>query len=525
MSEPASGCGALPGLESPSCRAATVPPTSPSAPRRPRVKPVDRRQIVWRTVDVEGLIEEDHAARAIGAFVEQLNLEPFYGPIEAVEGVAGRTPWDPRLLVSLWIYAYSRGISSARELARRCTYEPAFQWLCGLEPINYHTLSDFRVAHGQALQELFANALGVLSAESLVTLERVMHDGTKIKAFAGADSFRREDRLAAHWEAARQQVQALAQADEQEWSARQKAARQRAAKERQARLEQALKELDQIREHKSRPEEKTSARASLSDPEARHMKQSNGGYGPSYNVQVSTDASHKIIVGAGVSQNGSDYGELAGAVARVEQNLRRPPKQVVTDGGFSCRENIINLETKGVDFIAPPVGHDRQAAGQMRRRGVAEEFYPGAFVYDPQQDTYRCPAGQTLERVGQERRPGVVQHKYQAPPELCAACPFKAKCCPQNACKGRSLIRAEEAPEVKRFVEKMRAPQSQEIYRQRGAVAEFPHAWIKDKLGLRQFRLRGLAKALIEVLWACLTYNIQQWVRLCWRPALAGSGT
>ncbi len=157
-------------------------------------KPVDRSQLTWQMLDVERLIEEDHPARAIWGFVGKLNLDRFYGPIEAVEGAAGRTPWDPRLLVSLWIYAYSRGISSAREIARRCTFDPAFMWLCGLGQINHHTLSDFRAAQDQALQELFVQVLGVLSGEGLVTLERVMHDGTKIKACAGADSFRREER-------------------------------------------------------------------------------------------------------------------------------------------------------------------------------------------------------------------------------------------------------------------------------------------------------------------------------------------
>ena len=120
---------ALAGLEVQSSSAPAMP--APAQPAPPRVKPVNRSQLTWAMVDVQTLIEEDHPARAIWSLVEQLNLERFYRPIEAVEGVAGRTPWDPRLLVSLWIYAYSRGISSAREIARRCTYEPAFQWLCG----------------------------------------------------------------------------------------------------------------------------------------------------------------------------------------------------------------------------------------------------------------------------------------------------------------------------------------------------------------------------------------------------------
>jgi transposase len=511
----------LPGLEA---GLGSAPAAPSAAALRPRVRPIDRSQLTWQMLDVERLIDEDHPARAIWAFAGQLNLEPFYQPIEAVEGAAGRTPWDPRLLVSLWIYAYSRGTSSAREISRRCVYEPAFMWLCGLGQINHHTLSDFRVAHGQALSELFTNSLGVLSGEGLVTLERVMHDGTKIKACAGSDSFRRQDRIAAHLEAARQQVQAMEQSGEEE-SARQGAARQRAARERQERLEQALEELEKIRENKSGAAEKNSARASVSDPQARIMKQSDGGYASSYNVQVSTDSANKIIVGVGVSQSASDYGELAGAVEQVEQNLGRLPEHVVADGGFTCRENILDQAARGVDFIGSPGEHDEQSAGQLRRRGVAQEFYPQAFVYDPQQDTYRCPAGQTLEHVGQEQRPGVVQHKYQAQPEFCQACPFKDKCCPQNAHRGRSVIRPVEAPEVNQFLQKMQTPEAKEIYRQRGEVAEFPNAWIKEKLGLRQFRLRGLAKVLLEVLWACLTYNIQQWVRLCWRPALAETKT
>jgi len=156
----------------------------PVARGRPRVKRVERGQMVLRVVDVAHLIEEDHPARAIWEFVEKLDLSAYRAPIRAVEGVAGREPFDPAMLISLWIYAYSRGIGSAREVAGRCAYEPAFQWLTGLKEVSHHTLSDFRVAHGAALDELFTEALGVLSAEGLVSLERVMHDGTKIRAQA-----------------------------------------------------------------------------------------------------------------------------------------------------------------------------------------------------------------------------------------------------------------------------------------------------------------------------------------------------
>jgi transposase len=510
----------LPGLAAGS----TVPvaSTPPATPARARVKPVDRSQLTWQMLDAERLIEPDHPARAIWDLVGRLKLAGFYAGIEAVEGTAGRTPWDPRLLVSLWIYAYSRGIGSAREIARRCAYEPAFQWLCGLGEVNHHTLSDFRVAHDASLRELFVQVLGVLSSEGLVSLARVMHDGTKIKACAGSDSFRREERLQEHLEAARQQVEAMAD-PRQEEPARQRAARERAVRERQQRLEQALEEVQKVRAAKRADKEQ--ARASQSDPQARIMKQSDGGYAPSYNVQLSTEASNRIIVGAGVSQSASDYGQLIGAVAQMAANLGQKPAQVVVDGGFTSRENILAMAEQGVDLIGSLPAANPSSANQQRQRGVTEQFSLDKFSYDAQQDIYRCPAGESLRHKGREFNPGVVIHQYRAQPETCAACPFRSQCCPGNQHWGRSVVRAVHSVEVRHFAEKMQTEEGKAIYRQRGAVAEFPNAWIKEKLGLRQFRVRGLAKALLEVLWACLTYNIQQWIRLSWRPGLAGAKT
>lgn len=510
----------LPGLEAPE-----APPPKAAAEAvspRARIKPVDRSQMMMRPVDVEGLIEEDHPARAIWEFVGKLDLSSYQTPIEAVEGVAGRPVWDPRLLISLWVYAYSRGIGSAREISRRLAYDPAFQWLAGLEGINHHSLSDFRVAYDRELTELFTNTLGVMSAEGLVSLERVMHDGSKVRAMAGADSFRREETLRKHLEAARQQVQAMGdpRADQ---SARQRAARQRAARERQERLQQALEELAKIRQTKSDAQEKESARVSLTDPTSRIMKEGSGGYGPNYNVQISTDAKNKIIVGAGVSQNSSDSGELMAAVERVEENLAQTPKQLVSDGGFTNRQNIIESAAKGIDFIGSFPEHNEQSEGQLKRRGVAPEFYGPAFRYDAQQDCYRCPAGELLRHRGQENRPGVIHHQYRAEADMCAQCRFKEQCCPQNASKGRSITRAVEVPQVQAFKQKMQTEDAKAIYRQRGAVAEFPNAWIKEKLGLRRFHVRGLLKAKMETLWVCLTYNIQQWIRLVWRARLVAS--
>jgi transposase len=155
----------------------------------PLIRRINREQMLWRAVDVERLIEEDHPARAIWELVGRLDLSGFYEGIECSVEEGGRPAFDPRLLISLWIYAYSQGIGSAREVARRCEWEPALQWLTGCEAVNYHTLASFRVEYRTELDELFTQVLGLLSAEGLIRLEQVVQDGTKIKAQAASDSF------------------------------------------------------------------------------------------------------------------------------------------------------------------------------------------------------------------------------------------------------------------------------------------------------------------------------------------------
>jgi transposase len=485
--------------------------------RELRLKSVNRNQRVLWPVEIDRLVPEDHEVRAIWEFIGRLDLSVYHEEIGAIEGEAGRPAWDPRLMISLWVYAYSKGVSSGREICRLCETDPAYQWLTGMETVNYHTLCDFRVAHKKGLDELFIQILGLLSAEGLVTLERVMHDGTKVKACASGDTFRREERIKAHLKNAREQVERMGDPRvAEEMNPRVAKARQRAAREKQERLEKALEELGKIRASKTSSAEKQEVRASMSDPEARVMKQSDGGFAPAYNVQISTDAKEKIIVGVDVSQNGSDYGELVGAEERVEQNFGDAPEQMVVDGGYVSRENILAMKEKGVDLIGPMGVGQSQTAGQMKRRGVDPKFYPEFFSYDAVSDTYRCPAGKSLTPDGEEKRPGRTNYKYRASASDCRRCLFKEKCCPKIT-TGRTIVRGVDDPVVAAHKEKMETEEAKQIYRQRGAVAEFPNAWIKEKIRLRQFRLRGMIKVRMETVWACLAYNIKQWTRLRWR--------
>lgn len=504
-------------------------PEQPEQPRTtppqgvPKLRLVDRQQTTMATIFVEELIPADHKARAIWELVGRMDLSQFMQPLRTTVGEAGRPAWDPRLLVSLWVYSYSEGISSAREIERIMQWEPGLQWLAGLEEINHHTLSDFRVEHKEALDELFAQLLALLESAGLVSLKQVMHDGSKIRAQAGVDTFRREKTLRERLEEARQAVAALAdpRAEEAPGGDRRRAARERAARQRAEVLEAGLEELTRLQAEKKTAEEKEQVRVSLSEPEARLMKHGDDAIAPSYNAQISTDAAQKIIVGAHLSPCSSDAQSLLPAIEEVAQNLGKRPEQVVADGGYTNRENIANCAAQHIDFVGSlPDPHERSAAA-MKALGIAAEFAPAQFRILDDGKSLECPAGCRLERLRRNRKRGDLYQQYRAQATDCMSCSHQRQCCPRHPGKGRTVsIRLQEQADVAAFRKKMESEEYRSIYKKRGPVAEFPNAWIKEKLGLRKFRVRGLVKAGAELIWACLTYNIMQWMRLMWRPAV-----
>ena len=483
----------------------------------PRLKLVDRQQLLLRTVDVEKLIPEDHPARAIWEFIGRLDLTRYTEPVRAVEGSAGRPALDPRLLVSLWIYSYSRGVSSARAIERLLEHDPAYQWLAGMESVSAHTLSDFRVDHGDALKELFVQTLGLLGAEGLITLERVMQDGTRVRAAASSSQFRSKARIQEYLAEARALVESFESQDEQEATDPSGAARRRGAREREERLASALKQFEELEAARSRVD-----RVSTTDPEARIMKQADGGSAPSYNVQITTDAAQALIVGVDVTQAGSDYRQLAPAMDRFEQQVGRVPSQVVVDGGYISSENITRMADRGIDLIGPePREATRHLNAQKayKYRGIHPDYEATRFRYDEATDTYVCPQGKRLRYDARDDRDGTARYRYKARADDCASCPAKSLCCPRNR-RGRSIARITPLPAIAAFRARMQSDEARAIYRTRSQIAEFPNLWIKAKFGLRQFRVRGIAKVGLEAMWAVLTYNIQQWIRIVWRRSL-----
>lgn len=171
------------------------PPEPAAGKGKPRLVYPNRSQVELRAVDLESLLPEDHPARAVWAFVETLDLTPLHEKVQAVEGGAGRPAIDPRIFLALWLYATIEGVGSARALERLSEQHDAYRWILGGVSVNHHSLSDFRVQHAEYLDEVLTHSVAVLMDQGLVTLNRVSQDGTRVRANAGAASFRREESL------------------------------------------------------------------------------------------------------------------------------------------------------------------------------------------------------------------------------------------------------------------------------------------------------------------------------------------
>lgn len=486
---------------------------APPVEGAPRLKAVDRQQIRLHAIDVEQLVEEDHPARALWELLGQMDLSRFTTGIKAVEGRPGRDACDPRVLIALWLYALSRGVREARALDEWSQYEPGCQWLLGLERINYHTLSDFVTEHAAALDQLFVQVLQVLMAAGAADLERVAHDGTKIRAAASRKSFKREERLAECRQLAEEHLRTVQQQGEGAWTAARRKAQQRAARERRERVQQAEQELRQQQAEQAAAEA-AQMKASLTDAEARIMRQGDGGFAPSYNAQISTDNRAGVIVAYAASQAKEDSHELQPALERIATNTGQAPAQILVDGSYTTRQNIMDTPEAPTELIGS-LGESRSHR-KLEKRGVSPEFFPEKFCYDTEADAYTCPAGKLLTYQSRKRWVGAVEKRYQAKASDCRDCPFRAQCCPRTK-YGRMVIRTEEDPKVAAFRKKMQQVEYQGLYRQRAQVAEFTNACLKVKRGLRQFLRRGLKKVRAELAWACLSCNVAIWIRQVWK--------
>jgi len=330
----------------------------------PRMREPQRDQIELRAVDIESLIGEDHPARVLWAHVERLDLRELEDRIKAREDMPGHPATSPRLLLALWLFACSDGVGSARALARLCQSHDAYRWLCGGVSMNHHTLADFRTSHGDLLDRLLSENVAALAKAGLIDLDRLAQDGMRIRANAGASSFRRQASLEQHLALAQAVVEELKREVDEDTSAsnrRIQAAKERAARERSERVKAAQAALAEIKRQREKLEQRggngkkpKEPRASTTDPQARVMKMPDGGFRPGYNVQVASVAGEQIVVAVEVSNIGSDQGLMRPMLERWRALTGRLPRRHLVDGGFGSAEDIEWAHGEGVDVYCPP---------------------------------------------------------------------------------------------------------------------------------------------------------------------------
>lgn len=408
------------------------------------VKPV-RNQLSLEPTDLESQVPEEHPVRTIWALVERLDLSAYYDEIVARGSVAGRPATDPRVLLALWVFATSEGVGSARLLERLCERDAPYRWICGGVSVNHHTLSDFRVGQGEKLDQLLTQTLASMMKQGVVELKRVAQDGMKVRAHAGAGSFRKKVSLEKALKEAKQQVQELKRelaADPSAATRRVVAAKERAAAARKEAVEAALVEMAKAEAHRESRSTKAGGmkqqgevRVSTTDAECRVMRMADGGYRPAYNVQLGTEVGSGCIVGVGVTNTGSDQPHAVPMVEDIERRTGRVPKDYLVDGGFISLENIDTLGARGMTVYAP--------VPTPRTEGIPR-FKP---------------------------KPG-------------------------------------DSPTVAAWRRRMGTKKAKEVYAERGATAERTNADLKAHRGLDRFNVRGLAKVTSVVLLAAVTFNL-----------------
>ena len=411
----------------------------------------NRTQIELRPMDLESLLPQGHRARLVWAWVERQDLSAMYAAIKVRQGGVGRSAIAPQILLALWLYATLQGVGSARQLSRLVLEHDAYRWMSGGVQVNHHSLSDFRVAHGAALDELLSASLAAQMTAGAVKLECVAQDGVRVRASAGAASFRRRASLQDNLELARSRVRELKEqldADPAKDSRRKAAAQQRARREMQERLQSALDRLPELEAIKRRNGGKAEeARASSTDADASVMKMADGGFRPAYNTQYASDCDSQVIVGVDVSTSGSDMAQLAPMVEQIEQRLGSSPCKMLVDGGFPAHAQI--------DAVADKTE-----------------------VYGPVPEARAKKDDEDNE---------IAQDKHEPKPDDSAA--------------------------VASWRQRMASEQAKELYKRRAATAECVNAQARNR-GLQRMPVRGLHKVRCVALLFALAHNLMRTVAL-----------
>jgi len=413
-----------------------------------------REQMEMQFNFLDILIPPDHLARSIWKFVEMMDTRPCFEYINTFIACGGRSTTSPKILLAVWIYSILDGNCSARKLEILCKNHNAYKWIVGGAPINRTMLANFRSKDPSKFEDLLTNCLAVMFKADLIKDEDFSQDGTRIKANAGFNSFRKEQSLEKIKEEIKLYIKELMnEVFENAYENREKEKKIRIETERLKRVEEALKTLEKERiikkengdKNYKRPSEEDlkNVRASFTDPCVRKMKMGDNGFRLAFNVQFATGMDSRVIYAADVVTT-SDPGTAPKMMAQVHSRLAKlkmmAPKNWIGDAAYSGKDDI----------------------------NITAKLFPNC--------------------------------RYFAPPKV-------------NKEYDPKMHRKGDTDAIKKWRDMIDTDEIKEIYKKRCSTAEFSNAQIKN-CGLREFLVRGIEKVKGMTLLHVIAQNISRYFDL-----------
>jgi transposase len=459
----------------------------------------DRRQGVLLPEYLDDWISEENSVRAIEVFVDELDLKGL-GFEGVVPAATGRPAYHPGLLLKIYVYGYLNQVASSRRLEREAQRNVELMWLTGRLSPDFKTIADFRRDNGPAIRATCRQFVELCRRVGLFARAVAAIDGSKFKAvntrdknFTRASIKRRMEQVEASIE---RYLAALETADRQEGElAEAKAVR---LKDKIASLREQMKAFQALEaEVHAAPDQQISQ----TDPDCRAMATSGKGTGMvGYNVQVAVEAEHHLVVAHEVTNVGNDRGQLANMAGQAKAAMGAGELEALADRGYFDGEQVLACEGLGVTPILPkPLTSGAKAKGRFGKQD---------FVYLPEQDAYRCPAGEMLGRRMTTVEKGQTLHRYWNL-SSCGTCALKAKCTPA---KERRVTRWEHEAVLEAMQARLdRKPDAMRIRR---ATVEHVFGTLKAWMGATHFRTRTCEKVSTEMSLQVLAYNLRRTIQL-----------
>ena len=459
----------------------------------------DRRQGVLLPDFLDDYVSDENPVRAIDVFVDELDLAAL-GFEGVIPEATGRPGYHPGVLLKIYVYGYINQVASSRRLEREAGRNVELMWLTGRLAPDFKTIADFRKDNGPAIRAACRQFVELCRRLELFTHAVAAIDGSRFKAvntrdrnFTRASIQRRMEQVEA---SISRYMAALETADRQDGElAEAKAVR---LKEKIAALREQMRDFQalEVQVHAA-PDQQIS----LTDPDARAMATNGKGTGMvGYNVQTAVDAKHHLIVAHEVTNVGHDRSQLSNMAALAKDAMGVENLEVLADRGYFDGEEILACEPLGVTPILPkPLTSGAKADSRFGKQD---------FVYIPEDDVYRCPAGQRLVRHMTSVERGLTLHRYWDLAS-CRACAIKSRC---TTSKERRITRWEHEAVIDAMQERLdRKPDAMRIRR---ATAEHPFGTMKAWMGATHFRMKTLEKVKTEMSLHVLAYNLKRMISI-----------